>query len=210
MRDLEIRGAGELLGNQQHGHIQALGFHLYTRLLADAVRQLRRQAVDAGTGSIPETSAAAAALVELNQPVPMPVTVDLPLAVGIPSDYIPDADLRLRLYRRLADVRDERELEALSDEFKDRFGPLPEMVQSLLYQMTVKLFAEKAGLSSLTWESGQFVLRYSGDRNGRSASRLRDLAPGVRGGRGAYWCTVPKETDWKAELLRVLKLLSNI
>ncbi len=69
----------------------------------------------------------------------MPVNVDLPLAVGIPADYISDQDLRLRLYRRIADLRDETEVEALASEFQDRFGPLPEMLQNLLYQMRVKL-----------------------------------------------------------------------
>jgi tRNA (guanine-N7-)-methyltransferase len=67
----------------------------------------------------------------------------VPLAVGIPSKYIPDQDLRLRLYRRIADLRDEREIDALVLEFLDRFGPPPEMLQNLLYQMRIKLLAEK-------------------------------------------------------------------
>jgi transcription-repair coupling factor (superfamily II helicase) len=71
--------------------------------------------------------------------------VDLPLAIGIPVTYISDQDLRLRLYRRIADLRDEMELDALGSEFRDRFGNLPEMVQNLLYQMRIKLRAEKQG-----------------------------------------------------------------
>src|SRR6185295_10834574 len=82
-------------------------------------------------------------------PISMPVNVDLPLAVGIPAEYIPDQDLRLRLYRRIADLRDEIELDALGSEFRDRFGILPEMLQNLLYQMRVKLRAERAGLNSV-------------------------------------------------------------
>jgi transcription-repair coupling factor (superfamily II helicase) len=206
MRDLEIRGAGELLGSQQHGHIQAVGFHLYTRLLADAVRQLRLQAA-MSQGSVEGIPAAPQSLVELRQPVPLPVTVDLPIATGIPSEYIADTDLRLRLYRRIADLRDEAEVDALSGEFEDRFGPPPDMVLSLFYQMKVKLLAEKAGLSAVSWEAGQFVLRYAGAGNGRAASRLNDLGPGVRGGRGAYWCTFPKDIDWMPELLRVLEII---
>jgi transcription-repair coupling factor (superfamily II helicase) len=206
MRDLEIRGAGELLGSQQHGHIRALGFHLYTRLLADAVRQLRRRALGPGE-ALNGAPAAPPALIELGQPVPLPVTVDLPLAVGIPSEYIIDTDLRLRLYRRIADLRDGAEIDALSGEFEDRFGPLPEMVQSLFYQMKVKLLAEKAGLSSVAWESGQFVLRFVRSGNGRSGKKLEDLGPSVRGGRGAYWCTFPKDMDWRTELLRILHII---
>ncbi len=126
MRDLEIRGAGELLGTRQHGHIQAVGFHLYTRLLADAVRQLRRGKSTIRTTEKAEGEAAGArtfgegALLGLTQPFSMPVNVELPLAVGIPADYIADQELRLRLYRRLADMRNEIEIEALETEFRDR------------------------------------------------------------------------------------------
>src|SRR6185503_6265741 len=100
------------------------------------------------------------ALSSLTQPISMPVNVDLPLAVGIPADYIADQDLRLRLYRRIADLRDETEIDALSSEFSDRFGKLPEMAENLFYQMRVKLRAEQAGLSAINWEGGQIVLRY--------------------------------------------------
>ena len=100
MRDLEIRGAGELLGTQQHGHIQAVGFHLYTRLLADSVRELRRGQAVAERAGGPATPEDRVVWTGLSRPISMPVAVDLPLAAGIPADYIADTDLRLRLYRR--------------------------------------------------------------------------------------------------------------
>jgi len=129
MRDLEIRGAGELLGTRQHGHIQAVGFHLYTRLLADSVRQIRL--AWAARGQEPAGSAGASEWEQRTPPVAMPVTVDLPLNAGIPASYIADGDLRLRLYRRIADLRDEAELDALASEFADRFGPPPDAVLQL-------------------------------------------------------------------------------
>ncbi len=209
MRDLEIRGAGELLGTRQHGNIQVVGFHLYTRLLADAVRLIRSAGPTVGARAGEVGQAASAELLVAGRPMAMPVNVDLPLAVGIPAAYIHDNDLRLRLYRRIADIRDEAEVEALASEFDDRFGPPPEMVQNLLAQMRVKLRAELAGLSSISWEGGQIVLRYPPDsNNGRGGPRLRDPGPGIRGGKGAYWCSFGSSPDWLPRLLDVLQDLA--
>jgi transcription-repair coupling factor (superfamily II helicase) len=206
MRDLEIRGAGDLLGTRQHGHIQAVGFHLYTRLLADAVRQIRRIELSRKDGEPKdERRKIEVSLTSLSQPISMPVNVDLPLAVGIPAEYIPDQDLRLRLYRRIADLRDETEVDALISEFKDRFGELPEMVENLFYQMRVKLYAEKAGLSGINWESGQIVLRYPASGEDKAGARLADLGPGVRGGKSAYWCSFGEV--WQPRLLETLASL---
>jgi len=207
MRDLEIRGAGELLGTRQSGHIQAVGFHLYTRLLADAVRQIRRieAATKGGKGDGKEK--VEVALSSLTQPISMPVNVDLPIAVGIPANYIPDQDLRLRLYRRIADLRDETEIDALVSEFRDRFGELPEMVENLFYQMRVKLRAEAAGLSAINWESGQVVLRYPSSLDDKDGQRLADLGPGMRGGKNAYWCSFGD--DWQQQLLDILERLNS-
>ncbi len=206
MRDLEIRGAGELLGTRQSGHIQAVGFHLYTRLLADAVRQIRRLEAATKDGEKKEERAKIeVAFASLTQPISMPVNVDLPLAVGIPSNYIADQDLRLRLYRRIADLRDETEIDALASEFKDRFGPLPEMVENLFYQMRVKLRAETAGLAAISWESGQIVLRYPLNVDEKDGKRLADLGPGIRGGKNAYWCSFGDA--WRNRLLDTLPLL---
>ena len=208
MRDLEIRGAGDLLGTRQHGHIQAVGFHLYTRLLADAVRQIRRLEASRKNGGMKEESVKMeATFASLTQPISMPVNVDLPLAVGIPANYIADQDLRLRLYRRIADLRDETEIDALAAEFQDRFGELPEMVGNLFYQMRVKLRAEQAGLSAINWESGQIILRYPASAEEKDGKRLADLGPGIRGGKNAYWCSFGE--NWESKLLETLSNLAR-
>jgi transcription-repair coupling factor (superfamily II helicase) len=133
--------------------------------------------------------------------------VDLPIAVGIPADYIADQDLRLRLYRRIADLRDETEIEAMASEFQDRFGPLPEMVENLFFQMRVKLRAEGAGLASVNWEGGQIVLRYPASDEKKNGDRLQDLGREVRGGKSAYWCAFGDQ--WQPKLLDVLSRLAE-
>ena len=113
------------------------------------------------------------------------------------------------MYRRIADLRDETEVDALGSEFRDRFGSLPEMVQNLLYQMRVKLRAEQAGLMAVSWESGQILLKYTAPVDGSDAKRLPDLGPGVRGGKSAYWVTLSKDEVWTVKLLDVLARLGD-
>jgi transcription-repair coupling factor (superfamily II helicase) len=194
MRDLEMRGAGEMLGTRQHGMIAAVGFHLYTRMLAQAVKQMRQVA---GLKT-PD-----------DEPLPrgshQPVSVDLPLAVGIPVEYIPDQNLRLKLYRRLADMENETELEALGEEFLDRFGPLPEMVSHLFFQIRVKQRAQKAGLVSVALEGDQIVLRFPPLPEGFNERNLTPIGREIRAGRNAYW--MPAREGWQERLLDALSAI---
>ncbi len=210
MRDLEIRGAGELLGTRQSGHIASVGFHLYTRMLAQAVKKLK--VAGASLQALPpglESSAFDQQLSMYEQELKEPVTVDLPLAIGIPAAYVRNQDLRLRLYRRIASMRDEREIDPLAEEFADRFGPLPEMAQNLFYQMRVKLRADAVGVQSVSLESGQIVLRYPVLNESMSQRMFSDLGPGIRGGKNAYWCSIMKEDNWQERLLEVLERLKS-
>ena len=196
MRDLEMRGAGELLGTRQHGMIAAVGFHLYTRMLGQAVRQIRRITGMEGGNEL-------AALKDTH----VPVSVDLPLSIGIPMNYIPDQTMRLKLYRRLADMQDEGEVQAMEDEFIDRFGALPEPVANLFFQMRVKLRAETAGLISVAMEGDQIVLRYPPLPEGMTRP-MANLGPGVRAGKNAYW--MPGNSNGANWRERVLDALSAI
>jgi transcription-repair coupling factor (superfamily II helicase) len=204
MRDLEMRGAGELLGTRQHGMITAVGFHLYTRMLGHAVRQIR-QLTGMGGGE------AVSALKESH----IPVNVDLPLSIGIPVDYIPDQTMRLKLYRRLADTQDENEIQAMEDEFIDRFGALPQPVENLFYQMRVKIRAEAAGLASVSMEGDQIVLRFSPLPEGASRS-LPFAGPGIRSGKNAYWMPVGAANggkgkgEWCERLLEALSAIISV
>jgi transcription-repair coupling factor (superfamily II helicase) len=206
MRDLEIRGAGDLLGTRQHGHMAAVGFHLYTRLLADAVRQLR---IARQLGPLPDKTPISPLLSPLaDTPLTTPVNVDLPLPVNIPASYVPDRNARLRLYRRLADLRTLVEVETLAEEFKDRFGPLPNETINLLYQLKVKILAEKAGLVSVSGENGQIVLRYPPLPDGTSLRALPDVPSPARTGKNGIWLPFSDRDDWMSLLLELLQKLA--
>lgn len=195
MRDLEMRGAGELLGTRQHGMIAAVGFHLYTRMLGQSVRQIKQLTGLAGGEAV-------AAMRDTH----IQVSVDLPLAIGIPVEYIPDQNMRLKLYRRLADVQKEDEVDAMEDEFIDRFGSLPEPVANLFFQMRIKMRAEAAGLASVAMEGDQIVLRYPPLPEGVTRS-LPNPGPGVRAGKNAFWMPAQSgngATGWRDRLLEVL------
>ena len=144
MKDLEIRGAGTLLGVKQSGHISAIGFSLYCRLLADAVEE--QKARQAG--------------LTVTRPSRLPApTIDLPLTAYIPEEYVSDLDTRLSLYQHLVKLETVEQIEALAHEFSDRFGALPTKVKNLLYAVKIKSLAAKAGIESIATEEGQIILR---------------------------------------------------
>jgi len=197
MRDLEIRGTGDLLGTRQHGLIASVGFHLYTRLLSKAVIDLKR------SGKLPAGTAAAHA--SLYHPI---INVDLPIEVSIPSAYVTDKAMRLKLYRRLADIHEIDEIEALEAEFADRFGRLPVEVSNLLFQLKVRMLAEQAGLVSISVENRQLALRLPSRRPGEAPRRFPDLGAGVRTSKNTVWLSGLEHERWRDKLVDVLERLA--
>jgi transcription-repair coupling factor (superfamily II helicase) len=157
LSDLEIRGAGNILGAEQHGHVAAVGFDLYTRLLAEAVEEQKAEF----EGRPPEVERPGA-------------VVDLPVDAHLPDAYVPDTAQKLELYRRLGRVRSARELAAFRQELADRFGPPPQPVLRLLEVVELRLSAEEAGIASISREEGDLVIRLG--TLGRAAL-IRALAP---------------------------------
>ena len=192
MRDLEMRGAGEILGTRQHGHIAAVGFHLYIRLLSQAVRRLKGDR--AAPATLPETAEF------------LPVSVDLPLPSTIPAAYIPDRNLRLQLYRRMAEIRSAPELDRIAAEFVDRFGPLPEEVANLLFQLEVKLLAAQAGVEAISAENGQLLLSIAPVEE---PHELPDLVPGLRRSKRGYWLARGTKPEWREHLIAALRVLGK-
>lgn len=198
MRDLEIRGAGDILGTRQHGQIAAVGFHLYTRLLNQAVDQIRKQ------GKLGSDSILASA--SLYHPI---ISIDLPISVNIPKYYVPEKNLRISLYRRIAELGTLAEVEALKVEFADRFGPLPDSVINLIFQLKVKLLAEKVGLVSISPENNQLALRFPSLPNGASPRQYPRLEENIRTSKNTIWMPIGDNSSWRQRLIDVLLILAK-
>jgi transcription-repair coupling factor (superfamily II helicase) len=127
--DLDIRGAGNLLGEEQSGHIKEVGFELYQQMLEEAVAEIR------GTGEVVDGG--------------WSPQIAVGTAVMIPESYVPDLQLRLALYRRLGDLESTEEIDAFAAELIDRFGSLPEEVQHLLKIVFIKALCRKANVEKL-------------------------------------------------------------
>lgn len=139
MRDLEIRGAGNLLGNEQSGHIAAVGYELYCQLLEDAVRQQRR----------------------LPPKLTMDVEINLPVRAFLPDEFVGDMRLKIDLYRRLSRVSSDAELTEFFQELQDRFGPLPPPVEGLRQLAEIRLDAAFWQISTIFVEDHLLGLHFS-------------------------------------------------
>lgn len=145
-QDLDLRGAGNLLGEEQSGHIKEVGFELYQAMLEETIAKLKSGEIE-GT---PEDEWAP----QLNLGVP----------VTIPESYIPDLDVRLGLYRRLAELTTKVELEGFAAELIDRFGPLPREVNTLLLVIRIKAMAKRANISKLDAGPKGVTIQFHGDK----------------------------------------------
>jgi transcription-repair coupling factor (superfamily II helicase) len=153
MRDLEIRGAGNILGTQQSGHIAAVGYELYCQLLENAVRSVK---------NMPLKTA-------------LEVNVDLPWPAFLPRDYVPGQKLRMEVYRRLTRVRDPRKLDDFRQEMRDRFGPIPDSADWLFRMTEVRLLAARWQVASIHRNGPDLVLGY------RNAKRMAQLVERSQG-----------------------------
>jgi len=151
MKDLEIRGAGNLLGVKQSGHIADIGFDLYCQLLVQTVEELKAtQAGEAERRFIPGE-------------VKQPPGIALPLTAYIPEEYIPSLNTRLSLYHKLAKAEGIEEIQTIAQELKDRFGALPQPMRNLLYIVKAKVLATKAEVDSISTQGGQIIIKCKGD-----------------------------------------------
>jgi len=159
MRDLDIRGAGNLLGDEQSGHVAAVGFELYCQLIDEAT-----DAVAAGDGESP--------------PRPEPLRFDVPVDAYLPADYVPFEAAKIDLHRRIVAARDPSELEGVHDEREDRFGAAPAEVTNLLELQRARIELARAGASSVDFRAGR--LSVAGvELDSEQAEALRERVEGT-------------------------------
>ncbi len=164
MRDLELRGAGNLLGTQQSGHIATVGYELYCALLEKAVRELK---------NLPPTDT-------------VDVSVDLPVSAFFPRQYVADMRTKIDLYRRLGRIAEEPELDDLRSELADRFGPVPAAVEQLLQQQRLRIWAHGWGIRSIHQEDKYAVFGYSDRQRIAELVALSDGQLRIADGQSAY------------------------
>ncbi len=194
LRDLEIRGAGNLLGTEQHGAIAAVGFEMYLQMLQSAVNKLRTGADESAVTDVLSTA-------EMN--------LELPLDHFIPRSYIRDEKLRLGAYRQLAGTEDEPELDAVLRSLIDRYGPGPDQLDNLVYSLRVKLRGMRMGLRGVVAEGHDIVIRVDPKRlldvdelNRRMAGRLSI---------GVNRIKMRRQGDgWQKDLLTLLEEMTDL
>ena len=182
--DLELRGAGNLLGGEQHGHIEAVGFDMYVRMLEETVQELRGEEV----------------------PVEIHSTINLGLDIRIPSEYIADEHQRLRAYKRIADVTSPEQSEKVLAELNDRYGPSPDAVRNLLEFSLLKSFAQKVGVQTIDRRAGALNLKFH-EQSKVDPARLMNLVSNTAGAQftPAGVLRLPAPYSEPAELLAHLK-----
>lgn len=203
MRDLEIRGAGEILGPEQHGHIAAIGFDLYTRLLRQAIEELRESdgAPREAVRRAQHRTAAKSLAVDGGPPV------DLPLSAHIPETYVAQEELRLRLYRRLARIKTPEEVREAEAELRDRFGVIPDPVRELLYVLRVRLAAAEAGVTSIQGDEDEVAVVLPVPLMPAAERELLSRFSGLRCQGTRIW--LPRREGWQEDLLGVLYRLKD-
>ena len=189
MKDMEIRGAGNILGAEQSGHIHAVGFDLYNRLLSLAVEQLRaRGKPDSSEGANKTPADALATAINAQFPEegageallpPQPALIDIGIPASIPQDYVADLPSRLDVYQRLFQLSDLDDVDSLEEELRDRFGPMPLQVQNLAYVVRLKIRAGMCGVGSITRAEDRLILRLDDETGGARQALQRRLGKGV-------------------------------
>jgi len=186
MRDLEIRGAGNLLGESQSGHIAAVGYDLYCQMVTEAVSEMK------GEDSV----------------TPEEIKIDVPVDAFLPDTYVPTAELRLEAYRRLGAVTSLAQVVDISQEWSDRYGPLPEPAQALLHIGTLRALCHQYGIREIV-SAGRDIRIAPVDLRASQEMTLRRVAPGnvYRGKTRQLSLPIPKKGNLVEHLVGLINEL---
>jgi transcription-repair coupling factor (superfamily II helicase) len=181
MRDLEIRGAGNLLGDEQSGHVAALGFELYLAMLDEAVRAMDGAPAD---------------------DEPEPVRLDVNVDAYVPADYVPYEQAKVDVHRRVAAARDVADLAVLRDELEDRFGPLPDPLDNLIALQQARIKLGRAGARAVSFR-GETLAATPLDLTDEQAQELRERVPAARyePGRSQVSFRVPRDAEGRFRIV---------
>lgn len=149
MRDMEIRGAGNILGAEQHGHMLSVGFDMYCQLIDEEVKKLQGETVEEKEN---------------------PLTIDIACSAYLPEEYIRDDDIKIALYKRIAELKRTRDLKALMTEMEDRFGSIPDSVYHLFLISRLKIVAEKLKIGTIVQQNGNYIVTFKGFNNVKGES----------------------------------------
>ncbi|HUE75727.1 MAG TPA: transcription-repair coupling factor [Chloroflexota bacterium] len=186
MKDLELRGAGNLLGAEQSGYVAAVGFHLYTQLLAEAVAELQGKRED----RLPD------------------VAIDLPLGAYLPANYVSDEHARLSIYQRFASATTLELVGSIVLELRDRFGPLPDPALDLSYLVQLKVLAALAGVAAITTDDDVIIIRFHVEDRERNRSLAEHLGARARVGRThAYLDRAALGANWQPIVQQAMELI---
>jgi len=191
LHDLEIRGAGNLLGKEQSGHITVVGFELYTRMMEEAVTKLKGEAIKPA--------------------------IEPEIRIGIPAyfpqSYIPDTNQRLFFYKRLANLRDRDELAEIREEIRDRYGPLPQLVKNLFRVMELRHVLKESLVEHISHREGSISLQF----NPKSPVRAERLVHLLGKDQGRYRLAPdlrlsfqPQKPGWEGMISEVIGLLQDL
>jgi transcription-repair coupling factor (superfamily II helicase) len=156
MKDLEIRGAGDMLGGEQSGFISDMGFDTYQKILAETVKELKENEFKDLYEKKEKT---------LGSDYVDDVQIDTDLELMIPDHYVNNIEERLKLYQRLGELTTEEELQFFALELEDRFGPIPQPVQTLLHSVRIKWAARHIGFTKLIIKSGKLIGHFAAENN---------------------------------------------
>ncbi|MBR48912.1 MAG: transcription-repair coupling factor [Chloroflexi bacterium] len=199
MKDLEIRGAGNILGSEQSGHIHTVGYDLYTRLLSAAVEDLRKEQSNDGNSQ------------DISYKQSQQISVDLGIPASIPKEYIEDITIRLNFYQSLNNIRNKEQINDFEKELKDRFGNFPIEVENLIFVLKLKIETGLTGAQSITKNGKQILIQFPYSLSNMKSILNKTIGESWQIGNQQIRCHIDDlGENWETQLLESMTKLVSL